>query len=371
MKNTFTLFIILMLAILSWQCTKSGTTIEGKISNAQNLQAFVDHVVLGKASNVLGKTTLDNAGNFSINFPEGLEEGVYNLRIGAQRMNLILNGDEKLITLEGDLNRMQNYDIKVNGSSDSQAFVNIVNNIVSRRYTVDDIRNVVDSASNPYLGAYVAYISLSGNPNFLDIQKNALNKLNQTRPGSEFGTGYANFISSLESQFMAQQSAELIQVGQPAPDIKLQSPNGKTYALSDLKGKVVLLDFWASWCGPCRRENPNVVKVYNKYNSKGFEIFSVSLDGVDSQTAQRYASTGQDINGVIANSKQRWVQAIEQDGLVWPYHVSDLKKWEAAPAALYGVHSIPRTFLIDREGKIAAINLRGAAAIEAELLKFL
>ena len=118
------------------------------------------------------------------------------------------------------------------------------------------------------------------------------------------------------------------EVGDEAPDIVLQSVNGKTMKLSDLRGKVVLIDFWASWCGPCRKENPNVVRVYEQYKSKGFDIFSVSLD----------------------NSKERWVDAIAKDNLNWPSHVSDLKGWQSAGAALYKVRGIPATFLIDKNG---------------------
>lgn len=168
---------------------------------------------------------------------------------------------------------------------------------------------------------------------------------------------------------MAQQAQELIQVGQPAPDINLPNPKGKNYKLSDLKGKIVLLDFWASWCGPCRRENPNVVAIYNKYKDKGFTVFSVSLDGVESRALAGQAPD--QIKQVQMASKQRWIDAIQQDGLAWEYHVSDLKKWEAAPAAMYGVSGIPRAFMIDRNGIITSTNVRGAEAIEAEILKLL
>ncbi|TAH27544.1 MAG: AhpC/TSA family protein [Cytophagales bacterium] len=128
------------------------------------------------------------------------------------------------------------------------------------------------------------------------------------------------------------------QIGELAPEINLASTNGKNIPLSSLKGKVVLLDFWASWCGPCRKENPNVVKVYDQYKDKGFTVFSVSLD----------------------NEKSNWLQAIQKDNLKWENHVSDLKGWQSSAAATYNVKGIPATFLIGKDGKIIATNLRGA-----------
>ncbi len=148
----------------------------------------------------------------------------------------------------------------------------------------------------------------------------------------------------------------MVRIGEMAPDISLPGVNGEHRKLSDLRGNVVLLDFWASWCGPCRRENPNVVRVYDQYNPKGFTVFSVSLDGLDSRTRQRYPED--QLENQMRSQKQRWVNAIKKDNLKWDSHVSDLKKWESQAAATYGVTSIPRTFLVDREGKIAAINPR-------------
>lgn len=128
-------------------------------------------------------------------------------------------------------------------------------------------------------------------------------------------------------------------VGQKAPDIELSDVNGKKVRLSSLKGKVVLLDFWASWCGPCRKENPFTLEIYNVYKDKGFTVYSVSID----------------------QDKQKWIKAVEKDELIWPYHVNDSKGWYGKAASTYGVEAIPATFLIDRDGTIVATDLRGAA----------
>lgn len=136
-------------------------------------------------------------------------------------------------------------------------------------------------------------------------------------------------------------------IGQEAPEINLPDTQGKELSLKSLRGKIVLVDFWASWCGPCRKEMPNVVKAYAKYKDKGFEIYGVSLD----------------------QSKDKWLEAIQKDGITWP-QVSDLKYWDCEAAKLYNVQGIPFTVLLDKDGKILAKNLRGEE-LEAALEKAL
>ena len=167
----------------------------------------------------------------------------------------------------------------------------------------------------------------------------------------------------------AQYQNKKIQIGQEAPELEFKNPEGKIIKLSKINRKrIVLIDFWASWCGPCRKANPHVVELYHKYKNKGFTVYSVSLDGVDERTKRRFSNEEQ-VAMQLENSKKRWLGAIAKDKLEWDYHVSDLKKWDCAPAKEYGVRSIPRTFLIDKEGKIAAINPR--YNLEEELMKLL
>lgn len=148
----------------------------------------------------------------------------------------------------------------------------------------------------------------------------------------------------LDVLYKAYEKTAYLEIGKIAPNFESQTPDGKVVSLNDLKGKVTIIDFWAAWCGPCRRENPNVVKVYEQYHDKGLEIIGVSLDGAPNQK----------------DPKKAWLDAIEKDGLEW-HHVSSLMYFNDDVAKLYNIESIPATYILDKEGKIVAKNLRGFA----------
>lgn len=198
------------------------------------------------------------------------------------------------------------------------------------------IRGMIPAMGTSLVALFAANNFL--NPeNDLDILKKLANDYEKVIPTPTLAKGFIGQIKRTAG----------LAVGEPAPDFTLPTPDGKSIALSSLKGKYILLDFWASWCGPCRQENPNVVRMYNKFKEKGFDIYGVSLD----------------------KEANAWKKAIEKDGLTWK-HGSDLKFWNSDVAQTYGVRAIPATFLLDKEGVIIAKNLRGAA-LEAKLTELL
>lgn len=197
-------------------------------------------------------------------------------------------------------------------------------------------KNLSGQALNWYTTRITAELLPGLAPGSVDRMKDLVKKGTM---GDVYGKWLDKQIAKVNAQKAAEdkkKAGEKAMAGEKYP-VKVTDINGKPMKLSDFKGKVVYIDFWASWCGPCRRENPNVVNLYKQYKDKGFEVFSVSLD----------------------RSRDAWMKAINDDGLIWKSHVSDLKHWGNEAAQLYGVTSIPRTILLDREGKVIAENLRG------------
>ena len=354
MKKIKSLLLLLVLPafVVLYACNgQNGHAIKGTIANASNLQVLLEQANFDRTNTALGKATCDASGNFEIKSEKAWEQGLYRMTIGAKRVFFVLDGKEGIVEIKGDLNTIDRLEVEVKGSETFTCYANIVKDAFKNQFkTPEEARAAISKGCNPFMKAILTSSFLGNSAgSFVDDFKAASTELNTYMPGTKYATDYTNMVNQLQTQISQQKAGETIIVGQPAPEISLPGPDGKVRNLSSMKGKVVLLDFWASWCGPCRRANPHVVEVYNKYKDKGFDVFSVSLDKQD--------------------GKEKWMQAIKQDGLVWDNHVSDLQYWNSAPAATYGVRGIPKTFLIGRDGTILSIDPR--QNLEQELLKVL
>jgi len=359
--------LITSLTILLFSCgnenssNDESSSISGKLTYMKEGSLIYLDYLTPQELDTKDSAIVDENGNYSFNYTiESL--GYYRLRINNQNfINLVLDVGEKPVINGDGSNLMDTYTVE--GSEESNKLKRFNLAYKANAMTQDSIGKIYQAnpndqslfiqlqqvnftAVNKMNNTFVSLIN--ENPASLvslaavqqldpkinsDLYKKVDKALAKTMANNPWFTDFHKKVESM---------VELI-IGKPAPDFTLDDINGNPISLSSLKGKIVLVDFWASWCRPCRAENPNVVKAYNKYNKMGFDVMSVSLDGMPQQQ----------------NAKQNWLDAIEKDGLIWKNHVSDLKGWGSSVVPKYGIEGIPFTLLIDKEGLILAKNLRG------------
>lgn len=381
MKHILNIFLLLL--VFS-SCKLNGSndkySIQGTLKNFPAKSIYLEKLGL-KEVTMIDSSKVDDKGNFSM---EGVsEDGFYRLKLDERTFWLFLlekseykvtidlataepfkitgppNNDEfqkALKTLNDTKASMQAAQYKyamyqqTGASQDSIAQVGNELNKIGENF-IGEMKKGITSTKSPLVALF--YVTNLPFQEYPDENKLVVDKLKKDLPNSsytkDFAAVYEQFTQQVKAAETQKVAAQSTAIGAQAPEIDLPTPDGKNIKLSSLKGKVVLVDFWASWCGPCRVEMPNVVNTYNKYKSKGFTVYSVSLD----------------------KEAGAWKNSIKALGMTWENHVSDLKYWQCEAAQAYGVNGIPATFLLDKEGKIVATNLRGPAleAKVAELLK--
>lgn len=335
----------------------------GKLDNSHGETIYLQQLSADGVKD-LDTATLDDKGEFKMD-AKIAEIGFYRLKITDRNFATFIFSPNDNVKVTGNVENLGN-SYTVQGSAESQLFWELNKASVANYGKRDSLQKLfqsfvnsakmdstrIDSISNALEKPYTALIDQHNQylKKFIESNLTSFASLAaiQQLPAEQFGDLYkkldaelikkypnSSYTKSFHDSFVKQNQ---ISIGSMAPEINMNTPEGKPLALSSLKGKIVLVDFWASWCGPCRAENPNVVEAYNKYVGKGFDIYSVSLD----------------------RELEKWKAAIEKDHLVWKNHVSDLKYWQSPVVKLYNFESIPTNVLIDKQGKIIAKNLRGA-----------
>lgn len=355
---------ILVMVVNACSTGDNLVKITGKVTNPiPQGEILLERFEVGQAIPVTTVNS-DHEGNFEIEV-DVPEPGFYRINVyGQQFETLILNKDNLQVVAAGD----GGSSITVTGSKDMEYLAEVNEYMQGYGKVVTDFNQRYRQARQEGNTQLVNQLTDEGMA--LENEKTAkLKKMAWSFKGSLVSLLVTDFFQSKTDEYYFLDSlanklnreipnsshVELftknleyfrpaVGMGDVAPDITLPTPDGEEMSLSDLRGKYVLLDFWAGWCRPCRMENPNVVAMYNKYNDKGFEVFSVSLD----------------------RTKNRWVSAIAEDNLTWPGHVSDLKYFQSQAAVTYKVNSIPFALLLDPEGRVIGKNLRGRS-LQAKL----
>ena len=339
---------------------QSGYKVTGTVEGMPDGKAIIA-TVNGSSLDTLAKADVKN-GSFEFTGNVSEPTGAYIMVIGQrgaipfmlENANITVNAGQAGLTVTGsEGQKIYDQFMAINTTSQQEAMklqqeyqaangdqakMQAVQEAYAKLMTDAQAKETELIKANPdsYVSTFVI-VSSMGQMEYEQL-KERYNLLGEKAKASAQGKAIAAQIAKLESTA----------IGQIAPNFTITTPEGESISLYDIKGKVKLIDFWASWCGPCRGENPHVVEIYKEYHPKGLEIFGVSLD----------------------NNKEAWVKAIADDGLVWK-HGSDLKGWQSAPAQLYSVSGIPHTVLLDENNKIIAKNLRGDELKQkiAELLK--